>query len=377
MSIEVVIAFYMLVCLTMIVFNAAFLVGERARSKRFLRKKERMAAELGEEIDRHADFPTEEHRAVLAQQMRRFSGMETLDLTMDKLVELDQEKSERYLLGISSVFDRLAVYFMHGEPLKCAYFAYIVGRWYRMQPPSGTVTATLLHFVREQPFYSRQNAMQALSAIGDADAFLDAVEALQLRDEFHHPKLVTEALVSFQGSHRRLVREAILRFDRFEAEAQAAIVNFVRMDDLSTIRRRPRTAHAKRIVRHCRWAFGILQDATADREVRLAAVRYFMSVPFEDAAPVLRAMARHDDPGTWEYAAVATTALASYPGPSTTQVLKRCLSSRVWHIRYNAAKSLHDLGVPASALSDVIDGPDRYAADMVRYRWGLGGGAPA
>lgn len=92
MTVEYIIAFYMLVCVMMTVFNFGFLFYEKAHSKRFEKKMAKMAVSLSEEIERNADFPTEEHRRILERKMRRLSGMEAFDLSMEKLRDLDTEK---------------------------------------------------------------------------------------------------------------------------------------------------------------------------------------------------------------------------------------------------------------------------------------------
>lgn len=377
-NVEYLVAFYMLVCIAMMAFNFAFLINERFHVKRIGRKMKRMTADFDEEIIRHADAVTDEHRAALAGRMRRLSGIEAFDASMEKLMRLDADKAERYLHGIAPVFEQLAYRFEKSDDLRCAYFAYIVGRWYRAHPASSAIIADLLHYVRERSFYARQNAFTALAAVGSADDLLDAVEALGERGDLHHPKLVAETLLAFSGSRDELSDKAIARFGRFATSTQSAIVSFVRMEDAAASRRRLHAAADGRQFRHRDWAFRLLIDEAVDREVRLAAVRYFMSCPYDLAGAFLRDLALLDDPERWEFAAVATSALAAYPDPRTVSVLKQCLSSRIWYVRYNAAKSLHDLDVHARELSDVLSGPDRFAADMVRYRWGSDvGGGPA
>ena len=199
MRIEWLVAFYLFVSVAMILFNFVFLAYEKARAKRFVTKTKRLASDLSEEIERNADFPTEAHKRILERKLRKLSGMESFDLTMQRLQELDPEKSDRYLRGIAAVFHRLTYYFAKKPDLKKAYFAYILKRWYRLRPASDTVTQTLLRFVREGSFYVRQNSLEALASVADACAFADAVELIERGDDFHHPKLVTEAALSFAG----------------------------------------------------------------------------------------------------------------------------------------------------------------------------------
>lgn len=367
MKIEYLVFFYMLVCVMMTLFNFGFLFYEKAHSKRFERKMARMAVELEGEIDRNADFPTEAHRHVLERRMRRLSGMEAFDLSMDKLRELDAGKSERYLHGIAQVFEHLTYEFARKDDLKCAYFACIIGKWYRKRPAASVVTDALLHYVRERSFYARQNALMALSAIADERTLVDAAIALDEIDSFHHPKLVTEAFLAYAGDRAALSREAVARFGDLQPSSQVAVVNFARM-----YRAEEGTALTdEELTERQAWVFEVLCDERADLEVRLACVRYFMRWPWQPAADKLRELALRDAPETWEFAAVAASALASYPGEETVAVLKRCLRSSMWHVRANAAKSLYDLGLSRDDLADVLEGGDPYAADMVRYRWSL------
>lgn len=365
MSIEYLIAFYMLVCVMMTGFNFAFLFYEKVHTRRFEKKMARMAVELAEEIERNADFPTERHCRFLESRMRWLSGMEAFDLSMEKLSDLDSGKSEHYLRGISSVFEHSTYRFARKDDLKCAYFAYIVGRWYRKRPASDVVLEALLHYVRERSFYARQNALQALSALGDEKTMVDAALALDRADVFHHPKLLTEALLAFEGNRAALAHCLIACFEDLHPASQVAVVNFVRMAVVGRA-----DCSEDELEMHRVWALGLLRDARVDAEVRLACIRYFMRWPWSEAADVLRELALRDTPEEWEFAAVAATALSAYPGERTVSALKHCLRSPMWHVRHNAAKSLFDMGLSLKDdLADVMAGDDPYARDMLQYWW--------
>lgn len=355
MKIEWLIALYLFVSVMMIVFNFGFLAYEKVHAKRFAKKTARIAVLLGEEIERNADFPTDEHKRTLERRMKQLSGMESFDLTMDHLQQLDVDKSERYLLGISSVFDHLTYHFAKKGDLHRAYFAYVLKRWYRQRPASDTVTQTLLRFVREGSFYARQNAFEALAQVGSAHAFADAIVLVERGGDFHHPKLVTETALAFAGDARELEAELKERFDGFLPHTQAAVINYLRMSgkgDPEKLR--------------C-----LLEDDSVDIEVRLACIRYFMRNFWEPAEGALLRLAALKDPASWEYAAIAATALGNYPSMKALDVLKQCLSSPSWFVRHNAAKTLYDWGLDLGDLADVVHGPDAYARDMLTYRWEL------
>jgi hypothetical protein len=49
--------------------------------------------------------------------------------------------------------------------------------------------------------------------------------------------------------------------------------------------------------------------------------------------------------------------------------LKDLLCDRNWYVRYNASDSLERLGVKYEEMIDVFEGGDRYASEMLRYRF--------
>ena len=97
MKIEWLIAFYLFISVMMIVFNFGYLAYEKVHARRFDVRTKRLAELLGDEIERNAAFPTEEHKRTLERAMRRMAGMESFDLTMGHLLREDPAKSERYL----------------------------------------------------------------------------------------------------------------------------------------------------------------------------------------------------------------------------------------------------------------------------------------
>lgn len=67
----------------------------------------------------------------------------------------------------------------------------------------------------------------------------------------------------------------------------------------------------------------------------------------------------------WEYAAIAATALSAYPGERTVEILKEALQSPNWYVRFNAAQSLEAFQLSYWELSDVMEGGDRYAREIL------------
>ena len=105
--------------------------------------------------------------------------------------------------------------------------------------------------------------------------------------------------------------------------------------------------------------------------MRYACIRYLGRYPYGPAYETLLELAECRNDARWEYAAIASTALCAYPGDETIERLKRNLYSRNWYIRFNASKSLERMGLTYLDLIDVMEGHDRYATEILRYRFDI------
>lgn len=361
MRIEWLVAFYMFVSLSMTAFNFAYLLKGKTHALGLERRGERLARRVGELLDGEQG-PTPRSLVTLERIMGRLSGLESFNRAMELLEREDPERSRRVLQAVAPVLARLSQRYDGGSVLRCTYYSFIIRRWYSERPAGPVIEGSLLKIVRTSSFYARQSALAALAEVGSAESLAEAVVLLEGVGSFHHPKLVTEALLAFPGSRQELADRLVARFDEFRPEMQAAVINFGRMADIEHL-------DSERYARRREWVRGMMVDPSLDEEVRLACVRYFTRHPWEEVAEPLRYLAACEEPDKWEYAAVAASALAGYPGPETVAVLKRCLSSRAWYVRRNAAKSLCDMGLELEDLRDVLEGDDRYARDMVLFRW--------
>lgn len=350
---------------------------------------------------------------MLERRLLRLPGMESFDVTMDRMRQTAPAESDRYLRGIASAFDRLAPRYAERRDLDRAYFADMVRKWYRSDELSAPMHATLLAGAEGGSFYVRQNALEALAQVGSACDLAAAVGSVDQSAAPHHRRLVTETLLSFHSDAEELADQLIARMERFSPEAQTAVVNYLRMSKAARWGRAIPLAGVHASARHLavplsedaagadapeepaaevhlaaggaapgasvdRYALlaAILSDPSANREVRLACVRFFGANRYDGAYDELCAMASCTAPERWEYAAVAASALAAYPEARTVDILATCLSSSAYHVRFNAAKSLHELGLSLEDdLRHIAEGPDRYAREMLRYRWNMQGGA--
>ncbi|MGN0078337.1 MAG: HEAT repeat domain-containing protein [Coriobacteriales bacterium] len=374
MKIEWIIYFLMAVCICMIGFNLVFALWERLREKGDQRRAKHMSEHLLLSMRRSAEQGMSEHLAYLAKRLAHLSWMEAYDRALEEQRERNSRQLEDYLIAAAPVFVMLLPAYRSKDDLHRAFFANMVEKWYRPRPAPAELVTALQGYAQAGSFYLRQNALEALGAVASARDVAVAFAALDQAQEFHHPKLLTEVALSFKGDVNHLAVELVERFAEMSPSAQVAVMNFLRMSGAvaapnsclgadGQLHPTPRAAQVA-------WVIGLLHDPAQDRELRLACLRYLGSHVSPEAYPLLLHLAQDPDEGAWEFAAVACSVLAQYPGPQTVAVLKGCLSSRVWYVRNNAAASLYSLGVSLDEdLGDVLDGTDAYARDMLLYHW--------
>lgn len=362
MRVEWLVGFYMLVCLAMIVFNVVFVVQGGLSARRIERRGRRLAKELERLVAEGLSASSGSSYRRLDRKLSRLSGLEALDRMLPGVGARDPERYERFLSLVTPALERLSHGYEEGSPLRRAYYSYFVSRWYMKRPADVRVRRALLGIARTESLFARQGAFSALAHVGSVRDLVEAASALEVSGVFHHPRLVTETLLSFTGDREELAGELVRRFDEFRPAMQAAIIDFGRLANLDHLT--PQSNADSRV-----WLKDMLESPRTAPEVRLACVRYFGRYPWEGVAGLLRQLAERDAADSWECAGAAALALGKYPGHETVAALRRCLSSRVWFVRQNAAQSLCDLGLELDDLRDVLEGDDRFARDAIVYRW--------
>lgn len=275
------------------------------------------------------------------------------DETLEKLYAERPNDIKKYIADISSVFVFLTFKYNEKNHIQAAYFPYIIKK-YHVFKGSGIpiVLDSLMELVKEENMYCRENALQALYSIGDAGSVIEALKLLDKAGSFHHGKMITDGLLCFSGPVDELNRQLWENFDAFSGALKQAILDYFRFSS----------------GKHCEKMLQIMTDGGENQELRFSAIRYFAKYHYEPALAHLYSLAT-DDAFIWEYRAIAASALGNYPAAQTEMLLKEILCDPNWYVRYNGADSLERLGVHYEEMIDIFEGRDRYAAEMLRYRF--------
>ncbi len=358
MQIETLLYVYLFICSSMIAFNIVTAFVLKHKDKKLLHVSREFHAEVMHQLDRidHGEAVEPTHKKYLMKKLSHIGNMLAFDAMLEPLYQADNKRILTYLSQISHVIAYLTLPYGRKDRMEAAYFAYIIKKYRLIEhQPFGGVTDAMLALLHEPSLYCRENAMQALYTSGDVDCIMRALETIDESDLYFHDKLLSDGLLNFAGDHHALCERIISRFDSFTPTMQMALMNFFRFDSGD----------------FCAFALRCLEDEKRHDEVRYASIRYLGKHPYEAAYPYLLQLAGLTNHAKWEYVVVASAALGSYPGEATVEQLKRNLYNPSWYVRFNASQSLERLGLTYLDLVDVMEGQDRYATEILRYRFDI------
>lgn len=313
MFVQILIYVYLGICAGMILFNIVTALLSRRREHRSFCDGIRLELTVSQELDRLAETGavSERHLRFMERRLRRVNGMPAFDAALERLCVRRPELTRSYLTALNGVMIALA------------------------------------------EDYCRENAMQALYTAGDPAVLVRALRIIDASSLYYHSKLLSDGLLNYTGDTWELADALWEAFDAFQPWMQVTLLNYFRFSSGA----------------YCEKIHALLNDPARDDELRFSCLRYLGRYPYPPACADLLRYATPSENARWEYAAIASSVLASYPGAETAAVLERNLYHPNWYIRFNASKSLEQLGFGYRDLIDVIEGHDRYASEILRYRF--------
>jgi len=355
MKVEIMIYAYIAICISMILYNIVYVFVLRHREKALSSNSLRFEKIIQNEIERihSGEGVSEAHKELLCKKLDRTAGITAFDKALEKIYKNQPESTQKYLYETFSVFEYLTHRYIAKDTLKIAYFPYILHKYNILEHyGSERLTDALLDLLRSVNVYCRENTLKAIYTMKNPELVISALKIIDKNLTFHHPKLICDGLLNYKGDKEEMKKRLFESFNEYSVDMQLNILNYFRFGN----------------VRSDEEMLEILTSEKMNRELRFSAIRYFEKFPNTSAERIIQSFAENRENLTWEYQAIASSALKSYPGDVTFRILVENLSSSNWHIRQNSAISLEKLGYTYHDLISVFDGDDRYAREIMRYR---------
>lgn len=355
MKIEIMIYVYIAICICMIAFNIVYVFVLRHREKALdtnSKKFEKIICDRIEDIKKGKEI-SKKHIKYLRKKLDRTAGITAFDRALEGVFEIEPDMAQKYLFETFYVFEYLTHRYISKDTVKIAYFHYILHKYNILKHyDTEKVLNALLELLRSVNVYCRENTLKALYSMQRPDVVVTSLKIIDKNLSFHHPKLICDGLLNYTGDKERLKELLFESFNAYSSGMQLNILNYFRFGN----------------IRCDKEMLELLANERANSELRFAAIRYFEKFPIRAAEGIIQKIAENLEGRTWEYQAIASSALKSYPGDVTFRILVENLSSSNWHIRQNSAISLEKLGYTYHDLINVFDGNDRYAREIMRYR---------
>ena len=351
---------YGLVCLSMLGFNLLYSFHLRSDDRRLRARTAILRRQVGSQLRRIEETPDGTSHRVQTRHLtwmrRRLSRVNCL-LAFDQLMdELDEREiaCQIYIKQLQPVFLYLATVYWKRENMQAAYFCHFLARHkLRRHMEMDQVQQVVLSYFEKDSLYCKINALKALCSFGSPSVLIDALEELSKGQGSQlHEKVITEALLNYTGDIKALIERLWSQLERFSLQIQRAVLDYIRFQSGAC----------------CGRMLEILQNPRRDKELRLAAIRYFGRYPYPPARKLLLDFLSDNDPIRWEFASISAFALARYDGRDVVNALLRAMSSANWYIRSNAAASLEAHGLTYEEMLQVLGGDDRFAREMLAYR---------
>jgi hypothetical protein len=274
-----------------------------------------------------------------------YRALESLKTEEDLLYNL-----ALYMKGCKQIYTELAFKYINKEDMDKAFMAYFLAdTYFAFENDYQRIYIILKEYVVDSSIYCRENILKALYALGDAEKLYDFILLIDRNEMYHHKKLLTDGLCSFNGDKERLAELLWSHRDKVSENTLLSIIGFITVIS---------DGYKEEFYKY-------IQKKTIPLEVRLACIRYFRKHTYDKVIPLLYSYM--DENIDTNISIVTASVLSAYPSEETKDVLKQALTSRNWYIRLNAANSLVDIGLDEIALKDVLAINDRYAKEVLIY----------
>jgi len=298
LRIYVVIGLFMIICISLLIFNftvIGYARGEHARAahriekwKNLLYKQTVMMDGAGARASKHERF-----------LLRKLVNAENLIVYAQALQYLKSEFPEAYNEYVHRSFDtfqKLAVLYGRKPRVERTCYADFIGTFPEVAGDThGELVNVLISYIDDSNIHCRMKVFRALCSIGTIQGVVHVLQLIHDRSLFMHSQLLAKELSNFNGDQELLGERLWDESRSWNDNLTVSVIQFIT---------RVSNRYGERFL-------PILRDASANTEVCIAIVRYYREHIYEPAIPILIEFITK--PIDMNLAVEAKSALALYP----------------------------------------------------------------
>lgn len=343
-----VLALFAFVCLCICIYNIYILYRRWTTTKRNMRIEEEIRQIIGRSLQHMTLGEGEEEQDMvhLGRILRSSDALIVFTNVFESMRVAGVHGIEQIPLLYLEILNSLTVLYRNRSASERIFLAHAYAVFGVKSPE---LIAFMFQCLRSHNLYLRIQALKTLTVFGEVKAVVDAIKMLDEGEVAFSNKLISDMLEGFRGDGEMLDKSIFDRLNTFSVPIQVAFINNIaarKSDHLSG-------QLAK-----------LLQNDRINMEVQIALLKYFREVYTEEALSPILNMTQSP---SWECIAIAAKTLRNYPDMRSISRVKSLLSDRNWFVRLNSATTLVNIAPDATYYTDVLEGEDRYAKDILNY----------
>jgi len=349
--IYVAIGLFIIACISLMVFNFVIIRISRRKHTPSPRKIDNWMTILYTEtlITGYTKPGSMKHDMFLFRKLSKTKHLVTYSYALEILKSRFPKAYRDYVQNRYTTFRKLAFVYA-GRPLvERTCYADLISNFPELTGDSQEgLTDALISYIDNSSIHCRTKVLSALCSMGNLQGVVNALQVMNEKSLFIHNHLLTNELSNFNGDKEALA-ESLWR------EGQHWNSNFI----VSVVQYITRFSN-----RYTEEFFPILQNPSANEDIRVAIVRYYEKHIYEPVRPLLiDFLYSHKN---IDLSIEAASALRRYPATDTIEALKNALSNPEWHVRYNASASLLKIGNGDDIL-EVLHSDNTYKKEIIAY----------
>lgn len=352
-DVDKVIYIYIFICISILLYNIAYIFYSDIQKSKY----KKMTIDWQKGITKQIDLLSnksrveESHKKLIKKKLNSINELICYVRALDILKKQDKD-IKRYLKENYILIQSLAHNYAKKENAERAFFAFFISKY---PPINGKeynpLMEILISYLDNSTIYCRENVLQALYALGNIQAIENALQIINDRQWFHHKKLLSDGLITFNGDKENLAQRLWSHRNKWDYNLMISIVQFITLvsDKFKET------------------FFEVLKSENLNLEVRLSILRYYRHHIYEPVLPLLINYLKDEKEINENIKIVTASVIEVYPSEDTIEALKGTLHHSNWYLRYNSAVSLVNLNIDIYKIQDILEGNDIYAKEILAY----------